>query len=155
MTLHIDGHCHLTPTVRPDDTHARSKPSAQSSETNRRSNRMSPQHSHPVHSEQPAGAVTVGSPQTDTHPMVRSGTPCTPLRVCAPSLASQSGQHPYSLMLNVTVQARSPHTPHGQVRDAVHSPASVRTNPAFQSGPTLSLLLNVIVQAPHTPPMVS
>ena len=131
---------------------------------------MSPQHSCPVHNEQPAGAVTAGSPQTDPPPppMVRSRMPCTPLRVCAPSPASQSGQHPHSLTLNVTVQvqsphtpmvrsgmpctplrvcapphrfpigantltavkcncAGSPHTPHGQPKDAVHSPVSVRT----------------------------
>ena len=66
-------------------THARSKPLTQSSETNRSSNRRSPQHSRPVHSEQPAGAITAGLPQTDTHPMVSSRMPCTPLRVCAPS----------------------------------------------------------------------
>ena len=92
-------------------THARSKPLTQSSETNRSSNRRSPQHSRPVHSEQPAGAITAGLPQTDTHPMVSSRMPCTPLRVCAPPQLPNPGQHPHSLMSNVTVQAHPPPPP--------------------------------------------
>ena len=43
-----------------------------------------------------------------THPMVSSRMPCTPLRVCAPSPASQSGLAPSS-MLSATVLVH--HTP--------------------------------------------
>ena len=58
------------------------------------------------------------------------------------------------LVTSLLVHRRPTHTP-WSAKDAVHSPASVRTTPASQSGPTLSLLLNVTVQAPHTHPMVS
>ena len=58
------------------------------------------------------------------------------------------------LVPSLLVHHRLTHTP-WSAKDAVHSPASVRTTPTSQSGPTLSLLLNVTVQAPHTYPMVS
>ena len=64
-----------------------------------------------------------GSPQTNwhTHPVVSSRMPCTPLRVCAPSPASQSGLAPSSMLsatvlvhrkqLHPVVSSRMPCTP--------------------------------------------
>ena len=71
-----------------------------------------------------------------THPMVSSRMPCTPLRVCAPSPASQSGLAPSSMLSATVLVHRKPtrthtHTPCGQLKDAVHSPTSVRTMPRF------------------------
>ena len=69
-----------------------------------------------------------------THPMVSSRMPCTPLRVCAPSPASQSGLAPSSMLSATVLVHRKPtrtHTPCGQLKDAVHSPTSVRTIPCF------------------------
>ena len=69
-----------------------------------------------------------------THPMVSSRMPCTPLRVCAPSPASQSGLAPSSMLSATVLVHRKPtrtHTPCGQLKDAVHSPTSVRTIPRF------------------------
>ena len=71
-----------------------------------------------------------------THPMVSSRMPCTPLRVCAPSPASQSGLAPSSVLSATVLLHRKPtlshtHTPCGQLKDAVHSPTSVRTIPRF------------------------
>ena len=77
----------------------------------------------------------------------------TPLRVCAPSPLPSSGT--LCCWLKQTLSVANLHPPDGRLQDAVHSPVSVHTNPAFQSRPTLSLLLNVTVQAPHTHPMVS
>ena len=71
-----------------------------------------------------------------THPLVSSRMPGTPLRVCAPSPASQSGLAPSSMLGATVLVHRKPtrthtHTPCGQLKDAVHSPTSVRTIPRF------------------------
>ena len=135
-------------------THARSKPSAQSSET--------------------TGAVTVclltfpSCAQwtacwchhswftTDRHtPHGQLRMPCTPLGVCAPSPASQSGQHPHSLTLNGTVQVQSPHTP--MVRSGMPcTPLRVCTPPhRFPIQANTLTAVKLTVQAPHTHPIVS
>ena len=67
-----------------------------------------------------------------THPVISSRMPCTPLQVCAPSPASQSGLAPSSMLSATVLVHRKPthiHTPCGQLKDAVHSPTSVRTIP--------------------------
>ena len=43
-----------------------------------------------------------------THPMVSSRMPCTPLRVCAPSSASQSGLAPSSVLSATVLVHRKP-----------------------------------------------
>ena len=63
-----------------------------------------------------------GSPQTNslshTHPVVSSRMPCTPLRVCAPSSASQSGLAPSMLSATVLVH---------------HKPTHIHTHPVISS----------------------
>ena len=96
-----------------------------------------------------------GSPQTNslTHQVVSSRMPCTPLRVCAPSHASQSGLAP-SLMLSATVLVhRKPtrtHTPSGQLKDAVHSPTSVRTIPCLPIRASTIITVLVHCKPTHT-----
>ena len=101
-----------------------------------------------------------GSPQTNshthTHPVVSSRMPCTPLRVCAPSPASQSGLAPSSMLSATVLVHRKPtctqtHTPCGQLKDAVHSPTSVRTIPRFpiQASTIIDVKCNC-TGSPHT-----
>ena len=47
-----------------------------------------------------------------THPMVSSRMPCTPLRVCAPSPASQSGLAPSSMLSATVLVHRKPTRTH-------------------------------------------
>ena len=75
-----------------------------------------------------------------THTPWSAGMTGTPLRVCAPSLLPSSGT--LCCWLKQMLSVANPHPPDGRLQDAVHSPTSVHTIPASQSGPAPSLMLS-------------
>ena len=85
-------------------------------------------------------------------PLAQSSETTGAITICLPNIPVLCTANSL-LMPSLLVRSRPTHPP-WSAKDAVHSPASVRTTPASQSGPTLSLLLNVTVQAPP-PPKVS
>ena len=87
---------------------------------------------HPLASQSGhcAGSIT-------KHPMVSSGMPCTPLRVCAPS-------HRFPIRANTIIHAKcncagslqtNLHAPHGQPTDNMHCPTACTPPPASPSRP--------------------
>ena len=68
-----------------------------------------------------------------THTPWSAGMTGTPLRVCAPSPLPSSGT--LCCWLKQMLSVANPHPPDGRLQDAVHSPTSVHTTPASQSGP--------------------
>ena len=68
-----------------------------------------------------------------THTTWSAGMTGTPLRVCAPSPLPSSGT--LCCWLKQTLSVANLQPPDGRLQDAMHSPTSVHTTPASQSGP--------------------
>ena len=90
-----------------------------------------------------------------THPMVSSRMPCTPLRVCAPSPASQSGLAPSSMLSATVLVHRKPTRTHTHPVVSSRMPCTplrvCAPSPASQSGLAPSSMLSATVLVHHTP----